>query len=111
MIQFHPVLEAEDPEISEHGPWMWKSSRVLDPMFSPHSYYDALHNGGLGAPGLDPLGPPSVPQVPQSHRMSSTCEGPPLKRRGGLVDHRDVILAHQAHKIHSTPQARRKEWE
>ncbi|XP_056149220.1 voltage-dependent R-type calcium channel subunit alpha-1E-like [Lampris incognitus] len=34
-----------------------------------------------------------------------------LRRRGGLVDQRDVIMAHQAHKIQSTPQARRKEWE
>ncbi|AWP05163.1 putative voltage-dependent P/Q-type calcium channel subunit alpha-1A [Scophthalmus maximus] len=36
---------------------------------------------------------------------------PPVRRRGGLVDHRDVILAHQAHKLHNTPQARRKQWE
>ncbi|CAF95360.1 unnamed protein product [Tetraodon nigroviridis] len=36
---------------------------------------------------------------------------PLIRRRGGLVDHRDVILAHQAHKLHNTPQARRKQWE
>ena len=36
---------------------------------------------------------------------------PPVRRRGGVVDHRDVILAHQAHKLHNTPQARRKQWE
>lgn len=36
---------------------------------------------------------------------------PLIRRRGGLVDHRDVILAHQAHKRHNTPQARRKQWE
>ncbi|XP_035888300.1 voltage-dependent P/Q-type calcium channel subunit alpha-1A isoform X3 [Phyllostomus discolor] len=90
---------------------MSKSSRVPDPMFSPRGYYDALHDGGSGPPGLAPSGPPSTRQVTRSHRMSGSCEGPPLKRRGGLVDHRDVILAHQAHKIHSTPQARRKEWE
>ncbi|XP_077375251.1 voltage-dependent R-type calcium channel subunit alpha-1E-like [Festucalex cinctus] len=34
-----------------------------------------------------------------------------LRRRGGLVEQRDVIMAHQAHKMQSTPQARRKEWE
>ncbi|XP_049603921.1 voltage-dependent R-type calcium channel subunit alpha-1E [Syngnathus scovelli] len=34
-----------------------------------------------------------------------------LRRRGGLVEQRDIIMAHQAHKIQSTPQARRKEWE
>ncbi|XP_073667910.1 calcium channel, voltage-dependent, P/Q type, alpha 1A subunit, b isoform X6 [Paramisgurnus dabryanus] len=36
---------------------------------------------------------------------------PPVRRRGGLVDHRDVIKAHQSHKLQSTPQARRKQWE
>ncbi|CAB1425497.1 unnamed protein product [Pleuronectes platessa] len=36
---------------------------------------------------------------------------PPNRRRGGVVDHRDVILAHQAHKKLNTPQARRKQWE
>uniref|UniRef100_A0A6Q2ZKU4 Voltage-dependent P/Q-type calcium channel subunit alpha-1A n=1 Tax=Esox lucius TaxID=8010 RepID=A0A6Q2ZKU4_ESOLU len=36
---------------------------------------------------------------------------PPVRRRGGLVDHRDVIKAHQSHKLQSTPKARRKEWE
>lgn len=90
---------------------MLKSSWVRDPMFSPHNYYDALQDGGSGPSGPAPWGPPSTPQVPRSHRMSGSFEGPPLKRRGGLVDHRDVILAHQAHKIHNTPQARRKEWE
>ncbi|XP_019734524.1 voltage-dependent R-type calcium channel subunit alpha-1E isoform X3 [Hippocampus comes] len=34
-----------------------------------------------------------------------------LRRRGGLVEQRDIIMAHQAHKMQSTPQARRKEWE
>ncbi|XP_047445627.1 voltage-dependent R-type calcium channel subunit alpha-1E isoform X5 [Mugil cephalus] len=33
------------------------------------------------------------------------------QRRGGLVEQKDIIMAHQAHKIQSTPQARRKEWE
>lgn len=34
-----------------------------------------------------------------------------LRRRGGLVEQRDIIMAHQAHKMQITPQARRKEWE
>ncbi|XP_069548022.1 uncharacterized protein [Brachyistius frenatus] len=34
-----------------------------------------------------------------------------LRRRGGLVEQKDIIMAHQAHKIQSTPQARRKEWD
>lgn len=33
------------------------------------------------------------------------------RRRGGLIEQRDIVKAHQAHKIQSTPQARRKEWE
>ncbi|XP_074206735.1 voltage-dependent P/Q-type calcium channel subunit alpha-1A isoform X1 [Camelus bactrianus] len=92
---------------------MSKSSRVPEPMFSPRNYYDALHDRGLGPPGPDgaPAGTRSILQDALSPRMSGSCEGPPLKRRGGVVDHRDVILAHQAHKIHNTPQARRKEWE
>ncbi|XP_069914505.1 voltage-dependent P/Q-type calcium channel subunit alpha-1A isoform X3 [Oryctolagus cuniculus] len=78
-------------------------------MLSPPNYYDVtLHGRALGPPRLDDdtLGGP-WPQW----RGNSGCKGHPLKRRGGVVDHRDVILAHQAHKIHSTPQARRKEWE
>ncbi|TRY87442.1 hypothetical protein DNTS_017199, partial [Danionella cerebrum] len=42
--------------------------------------------------------------------MSSDSLVPPIRRRGGLVDHRDVIKAHQSHKLQSTPQARRKQW-
>ncbi|XP_028301045.1 voltage-dependent R-type calcium channel subunit alpha-1E isoform X2 [Gouania willdenowi] len=33
------------------------------------------------------------------------------RRRGGLIEQKDIVKAHQAHKIQSTPQARRKEWE
>ncbi|XP_055717155.1 voltage-dependent R-type calcium channel subunit alpha-1E-like isoform X3 [Salvelinus fontinalis] len=33
------------------------------------------------------------------------------RRRGGLIEQRDIVKAHQAHKIQSTPQALRKEWE
>lgn len=78
-------------------------------MFSPRSY-DALHDaGGSGLPGVD--GVARAPQDARAPRGSGACPGPPLRRRGGVVDHRDVILAHQAHKVHSTPQARRKEWE
>ncbi|XP_056590584.1 calcium channel, voltage-dependent, P/Q type, alpha 1A subunit, b isoform X12 [Triplophysa dalaica] len=43
--------------------------------------------------------------------MPSDSLLPPVRRRGGLVDHRDVIKAHQSHKLQSTPQARRKQWE
>ncbi|XP_039530209.1 calcium channel, voltage-dependent, P/Q type, alpha 1A subunit, b isoform X6 [Pimephales promelas] len=43
--------------------------------------------------------------------MPSDSLVPPVRRRGALVDHRDVIKAHQSHKLQSTPQARRKQWE
>lgn len=43
-----------------------------------------------------------------SGSLSTLCM---LRRRGGLVEQKDIIMAHQAHKIQSTPQARRKEWE
>ena len=42
---------------------------------------------------------------------SSTQLMPPARRRGGVVDHRDVIKAHQSHKLLNTPKARRKQWE
>ncbi|CAL8332895.1 unnamed protein product [Lota lota] len=42
---------------------------------------------------------------------SSTQLMPPVRRRGGVVDHRDVIKAHQSHKLLNTPKARRKQWE
>ncbi|XP_018609179.1 voltage-dependent R-type calcium channel subunit alpha-1E-like isoform X2 [Scleropages formosus] len=54
-------------------------------------------SGETSLPGLDPDRPVS-PQVI-------------MRRRGGLIEQRDIIMAHQAHKIQSTPQARRKEWE
>nr|XP_015211897.1 PREDICTED: voltage-dependent R-type calcium channel subunit alpha-1E isoform X6 [Lepisosteus oculatus] len=33
------------------------------------------------------------------------------RRRGGLIEQKDIIKAHEAHKMQSTPQAKRKEWE
>lgn len=98
------------PNLSERSPWMWRFPWIPNPMHSPPGYYDALlscDSGSSGSPHLD-----RGPQDSWTPGMSDSCEGRPLKRRGGVVDHhRDVILAHQAHKIHSTPRARRKEWE
>ncbi|KAJ3614531.1 hypothetical protein NHX12_018103 [Muraenolepis orangiensis] len=51
----------------------------------------------------------SIALVTASH--SSTQLVPPARRRGGVVDHRDVIKAHQKHKLLNTPKARRKQWE
>ncbi|XP_037674025.1 voltage-dependent P/Q-type calcium channel subunit alpha-1A isoform X5 [Choloepus didactylus] len=92
---------------------MSTSSRGQDPTFSPPRCYDAPQDRGSGPPRRDGAlaATPSSLRDARSYQMSYSCEGPHLKRRGGVVDLRDVILAHQAHKIHSTPQARRKEWE
>ncbi|XP_034469409.1 voltage-dependent R-type calcium channel subunit alpha-1E-like isoform X3 [Hippoglossus hippoglossus] len=56
--------------------------------------------------------------VPYGHDEGSSDQGSGslsphgmLRRRGGLVEQKDIIMAHQAHKIQSTPQALRKEWE
>ncbi|KAG7456590.1 hypothetical protein MATL_G00237470 [Megalops atlanticus] len=51
----------------------------------------------LSTAGLDPDAPVSP------HVM--------MRRRGGLIEQRDIVRAHEAHKMQSTPQARRKEWE
>lgn len=72
-------------------------------LLSPPSYYEAVHDG---------RGPTS-PEYPFLGSWYHYMGQEPLsyKRRGGVVDHRDIIMAHQAHKIHNTPQAQRKEWE
>lgn len=55
-----------------------------------------------------PCGQEEVSSDQGSGSLSPHCM---LRRRGGLVEQKDIIMAHQAHKIQSTPQARRKEWE
>lgn len=90
---FPPPNSLALPTLGAPGSWMPAPAWLQAPM---NSRYDALR----GSPGA-----PSPPPDPRPG------EGPPLKRRGGVVDHRDIILAHQAHKIHNTPQAKRKEWE
>ncbi|XP_026230933.1 voltage-dependent R-type calcium channel subunit alpha-1E-like isoform X3 [Anabas testudineus] len=55
-----------------------------------------------------PCGQEDVSSDQGSGSLSPNCM---LRRRGGLVEQKDIIMAHQAHKIQSTPQARRKEWE
>ncbi|KAJ1160998.1 hypothetical protein NDU88_001487 [Pleurodeles waltl] len=75
---------------------------------SPPSYYDALKDGLEDASFL--VRTNGFLDM-QYHQVSESQESTTLKRRGGLVDQRDIILAHQAHKIQSTPQAKRKEWE
>lgn len=69
-------------------------------------YNDMPFNGGGGSYGVR-SGRGSLSLVSSNNDPTV----PLIRRRGGLVDHRDVILAHQAHKLHNTPQARRKQWE
>ncbi|MCJ8734592.1 hypothetical protein PDJAM_G00237130 [Pangasius djambal] len=78
--------------------WHKQRGALLDPLLPHTGSCDALcptQEGGLGAMG----GQPGV---------NATLF---TRRRGGLIEQRDIVKAHQAHKIQSTPQARRKEWE
>lgn len=76
---------------------------VRSSLLAPPSYYEAVHDGrGPASPEYSFLGD-------WYHHMGQ--EPPSQKRRGGVVDYRDIIMAHQAHKVHNTPQAQRKEWE
>ncbi|KAM7332795.1 hypothetical protein ACRRTK_009503 [Alexandromys fortis] len=89
---------------------MPKASRGSDPMLPPLSH-DVPHHPSCRGADCTLAGACRPLHVSWSQQMSGSLDGPTLKRRGGVVDHRDVILAHQAHKMHSTPQAKRKEWE
>ncbi|XP_058863954.1 voltage-dependent P/Q-type calcium channel subunit alpha-1A-like isoform X7 [Acipenser ruthenus] len=91
-------------------------------LLAPPSYYHAVfdvrvessRDSGFSFAGDGPP-PPGTRLAPASlylHMSADGSEAPPVyRRRGGVVDHRDVIKAHEAHKIQSTPQALRKEWE
>nr|XP_012590926.1 voltage-dependent R-type calcium channel subunit alpha-1E isoform X3 [Microcebus murinus] len=57
--------------------------------------------GWEGGATLDAGSSPFLPVSPEVMK----------RRRGGLIEQRDIIKAHEAHKMQSTPQARRKEWE
>ncbi|NXI32122.1 CAC1E protein, partial [Sterrhoptilus dennistouni] len=88
-----------------------QSCNLLEPqslaqaLVSRAASFDALYDSrcrdgdadGGGALDLGPLVPVSPDLI--------------KRRRGGLIEQRDIIKAHQAHKMQSTPQARRKEWE
>ncbi|XP_051898184.1 voltage-dependent P/Q-type calcium channel subunit alpha-1A-like isoform X3 [Pristis pectinata] len=79
---------------------------------SPPSYYDAVCDmkGSAGSDSAIHRGSGAFREG-QYYQMTDGGLAAPYRRRGALVDHRDVIKAHEAHKMHSTPQARRKEWE
>ncbi|MGH0185836.1 UNVERIFIED_CONTAM: hypothetical protein FKN15_019022 [Acipenser sinensis] len=89
---------------------------------APPSYYHAVfdvrvessRDSGFSFAGDGPPHPGTrlPPASLYLHMSADGSEAPPVyRRRGGVVEHRDVIKAHEAHKIQSTPQALRKEWE
>ncbi|KAJ3594450.1 hypothetical protein NHX12_003757 [Muraenolepis orangiensis] len=76
-----------------------------------HALAQGPRSNSLQVPRADPeyLGLP--PRAASFNGSGPVSPHGMLRRRGGLLEQKDVIMAHQAHKIHSTPQARRKEWE
>ncbi|GAA6067444.1 voltage-dependent R-type calcium channel subunit alpha-1E [Tachysurus ichikawai] len=78
--------------------WHKHREALLDPLLPHMGSSDALYPAQEGGPG--PMG-----EQPGVSTILFT------RRRGGLIEQRDIVKAHQAHKIQSTPQARRKEWE
>ncbi len=89
-------------------------STSYDTLYLPHTYGHAppLHANRLGL-SLDvassfEAGGGGVLGVDGDLAVSPNVI---KRRRGGLIEQRDIVKAHQAHKIQSTPQARRKEWE
>ncbi|GCC34703.1 hypothetical protein chiPu_0013178 [Chiloscyllium punctatum] len=94
-------------------PFEHLQTHVLDfSSSSPPSYYEELYEvkGEVGIDSINHCNPSALHEA-QYYQMTESGLAAPYRRRGGLVDHRDVIKAHEAHKMHSTPQAKRKEWE
>ncbi|XP_050162670.1 voltage-dependent R-type calcium channel subunit alpha-1E isoform X6 [Myiozetetes cayanensis] len=69
----------------------------FDALYEPHSQDADADTGSAFDLGLGQYVPVSPDVI--------------KRRRGGLIEQRDIIKAHEAHKMQSTPQARRKEWE
>lgn len=103
-------------EDGSHSCSLLEPQSLADSFLSHASSFDTLY-----VPHARPMG-----LAPSSLDLGGSCEGaaalgldPDMpvspniikRRRGGLIEQRDIIKAHQAHKIQSTPQARRKEWE
>ncbi|KAJ6657387.1 hypothetical protein lerEdw1_002554 [Lerista edwardsae] len=84
---------------------------LTDPLVSRTASYDALYElrsqerkSSLGLDGGSTFDVGQSQLIPVSPEVIK-------RRRGGLIEQRDIIKAHEAHKMQSTPQARRKEWE
>lgn len=89
-------------------------STSCDTLYLPHMYGHAppLHPNRLGL-SLDVASAFEVGGGGMLGVEGDLAVSPNVikRRRGGLIEQRDIVKAHQAHKIQSTPQARRKEWE
>ncbi|XP_057212233.1 voltage-dependent R-type calcium channel subunit alpha-1E isoform X4 [Triplophysa rosa] len=116
------LLEPLDPEVwHKHRGTLEDGSHTLEPQSLADSFLsNASSFDTLYVPQARPMGlPPSSLDLGGSYEGASSLGlDPPAvspniikRRRGGLIEQRDIIKAHQAHKIQSTPQARRKEWE
>uniref|UniRef100_A0ABI7WLJ1 Voltage-dependent R-type calcium channel subunit alpha n=1 Tax=Felis catus TaxID=9685 RepID=A0ABI7WLJ1_FELCA len=68
------------------------------------NFFPVQEGEGPGWEGGAALEAGSSPFLPVSPEVMK-------RRRGGLIEQRDIIKAHEAHKMQSTPQARRKEWD
>ena len=84
---------------------------LTDPLVSRTASFDALYelrsqerDSSLGLDGSSTFDVGQSQLIPVSPEVIK-------RRRGGLIEQRDIIKAHEAHKMQSTPQARRKEWE
>ncbi|XP_051950554.1 voltage-dependent R-type calcium channel subunit alpha-1E-like [Xyrauchen texanus] len=118
------LLHPQDPEAwLKHRGTLEDGSRtcsLLEPQSLAVNFLShASSFNTLYVPHAHPMG-----LAPSSLDLGGSCEGPLgldpdmhvspniiKRRRGGIIEQRDIIKAHQAHKIQSTPQARRKEWE
>ncbi|XP_008293638.1 voltage-dependent R-type calcium channel subunit alpha-1E [Stegastes partitus] len=84
-------------------------STSFDTLYLPHGHAPPLHPSRLGL-SLDVASTFDVGMLGADGDLA-VSPNVMKRRRGGLIEQRDIVKAHQAHKIQSTPQARRKEWE
>ncbi|KAK1802413.1 hypothetical protein P4O66_022079 [Electrophorus voltai] len=112
---------ADGTSITKSAPPLWQEVRAEPVIFRQR--YCPTKNGDPGAAGSpcsqynlrvetfgnDPFGLGSRENVVSP--APSDTELQPIKRRRAVVDHHDVVKAHQAHKLSSKARAKRREWE
>ncbi|KAI9514473.1 hypothetical protein NQZ68_032861 [Dissostichus eleginoides] len=114
----HHILRSSTPTDPEK--WQKRGSGETPALLEPRSLsicFDTLYLPQM--PGHEPPNRLGLTlDVGSTFDVGGGIDGDPAvspnvmkRRRGGLIEQRDIVKAHQAHKIHSTPQARRKEWE